>query len=505
MQNISITGRWTVIDIKIFLGEIKMDILFAVAFGVYFLGLTIVGWLFSSRQKNSETFSLGNRSINYWVTAVATHATDMSAWLFMAFPGVVYATGLFSAWSAIGLVIFMFLSWHFIAGKLRRDTEKYNVLTLPSYFEKRFKDDSGLIRIVSSLIAIFFFTLYISAGIVALGRALEATFGFSYFTSIILGASCVSIYTVLGGFIAVAWNDFLQGMFVFFVMLIFPAYALYHIGGFGPILAVAKAKKINLSLFPDFSLTTLRNILVPALGWGLGYFGQPHILVNFMGIDNPKDIKKSKILGLSWQIITLLAATLIGLIGIAFFKSPLANSELVFINMVKDLFTPLLAGFVLCAILAAAISTMDSQILVSASMFTEDFYKIGIDKTFWGDVYRPKGMNELFQKHLLLVSRISAIAIVLASVFLAINSEQTIFSMVRYAWCGLGSTFGPVLLLSLYWKKINRNGALAGILTGGLTSITWTYFNLPLADYSVIPGFVLSTVACVLISLIWRK
>lgn len=469
-----------------------MNVLFVASFFGYVSVLILIGLLISRRQKNACDFMLGSRSVNYVVTAIATHATDMSAWLFMAFPGAVYAEGMIACWSAIGLFVCMFLSWQFIATKLRQATEKYKAPTLSSYFEKRFDDTSGKIRIISACISLFFFTLYISAGIVALGRALEATFGFSYHTGITLGTLTVAAYTVLGGFLAIAWNDFLQGLFVLFIITLLPLYALGAVGGFSNILHVASVKNISLALFPDFSLKTMAGVLIPAFGWGLGYFGQPHILVNFMGIDDPKKIKKAKYIGLSWQFVTLSAAILIGLIGIAFFKTPLPNSELVFINMVKALFNPFLAGFILCSILAAAISTMDSQILVSASMLTEDLYKKLLNK-------------KASSRQLLTMSRVASVLVVLSSYFVAFNNNESIFELVRYAWGGLGSTFGPVLILSLYWKGITRNGALAGIVVGGLTAGSWKYLGLPFKAYAIIPGFAFSMICAVLVSLVFSN
>ena len=479
-----------------------MNILFLISFFLYVSVLLTIGYIVSKRQKTSCDFMLGSRSVNYIVTAIATHATDMSAWLFMAYPGVIYSQGLTGCWSAIGLLTCMFLSWHFIAKKLRDATEKYQAPTLSSYFEKRFNDEGsfGKIRITSAVISLFFFSLYISAGIVALGRALEATFGFSYHTGITLGTLIVAAYTILGGFLAIAWNDFLQGMFVLVIIVLLPAYALYTIGGFAAVSSAAMLKNISLSLFPkDVSFGSLATILVPAFGWGLGYFGAPHILVNFMGIDDPSKIKKAKYLGISWQIITLGAATLIGLIGAALFKTPLANSELVFINMVKMLFNPMLAGLILCAILAAAISTMDSQILVSASMLTQDIYN---------KIFNKKASP----KQLLTISRLASVLIVMISFLFAFNNDKSIFALVGYAWCGLGSTFGPVLILSLYSKKINRHGALAGIISGGLTAGIWKYLSFPATEffnilkaYPIIPGFCVSFCAAVIVSRIYRN
>lgn len=276
-------------------------------------------------------------------------------------------------------------------------------------------------------------------------------------------------------------------MFVLLIIVFLPIYALKFIGGFSAISSAALTHNISLSLLPDWSLTSITGALVPALGWGLGYFGQPHILVNFMGINNPEDIKKAKYVGITWQIITLGAATLIGLIGIPFFSNTLAQNELVFINMVKLLFDPFVAGLILCAILAAAISTMDSQILVSASTLTQDIYKKILNK-------------KATPKQLLTISRLAGVLIIGVSFVLAIDNNESIWSLIRYAWCGLGSTFGPVLILSLYSKKITRNGALTGIIVGGLTAGLWKHLGLAFADYAVIPGFILSFCSTILVS-----
>lgn len=469
-----------------------MNILFLASFFGYISILIFIGWIVSRRQKNSVDFMVGDQSINYWVTAVATQATDMSAWLFMSFPAIIYSTGLIGCWSAIGLVICMFLNWHFIAKKLRQATEHYQAFTLSSYFEKRFNDSSGALRIISASLALFFFTLYIAAGIVALGRALGATFGFSYFVGITLGTLTVAIYTILGGFIAVAWNDFLQGMFVLLIIVFLPIYALKVIGGFGAISSAALTKNISLALIPDWSFAAIAAATIPGFGWGLGIFGQPHILVNFMGIDNPDEIRKAKYVGISWQLLTLSAATLIGLIGIPFFTETLVKNELVFINMVKMLFDPFVAGLILCAILAAAISTMDSQILVSASMLTEDIYK---------KIFHKKATPQ----QLLTISRIAGVLMIGFSFTLAIGNNETIWSLIRYAWGGLGSTFGPVLILSLYSKRITKTGALAGIIVGGVTAAVWKHLGLPLADWAIIPGFTLSFCSAILGSIVWRR
>jgi len=469
-----------------------MNPLFLVSFFAYISILITIGYIIYKKQKSSTEFIVGNRSINYWVTAIATHATDMSTWLFMAFPAYVFSGGIFECWNAIGLIVFMYLSWQFIAKKLRISTEKYNCETLSSYFEQRFNDKTGTIRIVSTVVALFFFTLYISAGIVGLGRALSATFEFSYLTGITFGTLTVALYTVLGGFVAVAWNDFLQGLFVLIVIVGVPIYALFSFGGFSSITIAAQTKGISLSLFPDFSAKTFFAIFVAAFGWGLGYFGQPHILINFMGIKNPQNINKAKRIGIAWQIIAMTCATLIGLIGIAFFKTGLPNNELVFINLVKNISTPLFAGFILCAILAAAISTMDSQILVSASMLSEDIYKKVFNK-------------KISSKKQLHVSRIAGIGITIISFVMAINNNETIWKLVQYAWHGLGSSFGPLVILSLYSKTVNKFGALAGIISGSAITLIWKHLPTSIPDAPIIPGFIISFLSIVVVSWLTRR
>jgi len=470
-----------------------MNIQFFISFFSYVSVLITIGWVINRKQKNATDFAIGDRSLNYWVTAIATHATDMSAWLFMAFPGLIFSNGLVVCWDAIGLLIFMFLSWQFLAKKFRIDTEKYKSETLSSYFEKRFNDKSGLLRIISAVITLIFFTFYISAGIVALGRALSATFEFSYFTGIVLGTLTVSLYTILGGFLAVAWNDFFQGVFVIFVILGVPLYALFHVGGFSAITQAANMNSVSLSLLPtSISFSSISMIVISALGWGLPYFGQPHILINFMGIDNPENIKKAKRVGMTWQIVALSFSTLIGLVGIAFFKNGLPNNELVFINLVKNLSTPMIAGLLLCAIIAAAVSTMDSQILVYASTLSEDIYK---------RIFNKKISN----KKQLTVSRISGLLITLFSFSLAFNNTESIYGLVRYAWQGLGCAFGPLVIFSLYSKAANKYGALAGVISGSLIAMFWEKLPTSIPEHPIIPGFIVGALSIVLVSWLTRN
>lgn len=470
-----------------------MNFTFIFSAALYVSILIMVGLVFYFRQKNASDFMVGGRSVNFWVTAIATHATDMSAWLFMAFPGLVYREGLFGPfWVAVGLVVCMFLTWQFIAPKVRTLTEKENVSTLPAYFEKRFNDSSGILRTISALVCIVFFTFYISSGIVALGRTIEMTFGMPYHQGIFWGTLVMALYTLLGGFIAVAWNDFMQGMFVLVILFLVPIFGCVEVGGFSNVFAAVKSSNVSLSIFPDFSLKTFGSIIVAMFSWGIGYFGLPHILVNFMGIDDAKNMKKSQYMGIAWQILTLAFAMIIGFIGIAYFADKtLAGSELVFIVMAKNLFPAFMTGFVLCAILAAAMTTMDSQILVSASTIADDLYKRFFDKN-------------MSSKKLLIVSQIAGVGITFFSFLLAFNNNKSILDLVKYAWSGLGASFGPLVIASFYSRWVTRAGAITGVLVGSASAAIWPHLNLPLAQAHIIPSFILSFISIYVVSKLSR-
>ncbi len=458
------------------------------AFIIYFCALTSIGFYFYKRNKNAEDYIIGNRSLNYWVTAIATQASDMGSWLFLAFPAAVFANGLFEFWAAIGLIVFMFLNWQFIAPKIRVATEKLNALTLPTYFSRRYNDTSGMIRVLSACITILFFTFYISSGIVALGRMFQAAFGIDYTIGIVLGLLCGLIYTLIGGFLAVAWCDMFQGIFLLAMILLVPIYTYFYVGGFDAITLAAQARHISLSLFDHGR--SLWMALMLAVGWGLGYFGQPHILVNFMGIDDPKKISNAKWVGISWQILVLSSSAAIGVVGLAFIKDGLPNPELLFIIMTKQLFFPLLAGFILCAILAATLSTLDSHILVSGSTFAEDLYQ------------------QLFKKdassvELMWISRAAACLISLVALYIASNNSNTVYDLVNYAWSGVGSAFGPLVITSLYTDYVTREGAIAGMLVGAATAGIWPYCNVCILP--LVPGFFASLGTLCVVSLMTRK
>jgi len=383
-----------------------------------------------------------------------------------------------NAWSAIGLVVFMYLNWQFVAPKIRVATEQYNSLTFSSFFESRLADTSGLIRLFTALMQLVFYTIYISAGLIAMGLLMESLFDINYYVGILIGIAVVIPYIFFGGFVTLAWIDFFQGLFLMAVIIFVPLYLLPKVGGFHKIDSLMQLKHFSTSLLPDLSGKTITQIFFMLTGFGLGYFGQPHIVTKFMGIKNVSEIVKSKRIGMSWMILSLSAATLIGLVGIAFFQNGLKNPEELFIEIVRSSFPPLAIGFILCAVLAVTINSMSSQILVLSSSLTEDFYK----RLFRKNASSPE---------LLLVTRLSVIFVAILSFGIAYGKFSTIYSLVQYAWSGLGASFGPLVLFALYSKKVNKYGAWAGILSGGVISAIWPLFNdiFGISIPTLIPAF----------------
>jgi sodium/proline symporter len=460
-----------------------MNVLTLAAFGLYLLLIAAIGYLTYHKQRSSTDFIIGNRSLTFYVTALSAHASDMSSWLFMAMPAAVMIHGGVQAWTAIGLIFGMFCNWQFVAPRLRRETERYGTLTLSTYFEARFHDHSGILRVIGALLSLLFYIAYISSGLVGMGLLFEAVFGLNHLLGTTIGIAIVVTYTLIGGFITVCWMDFFQAIFLLAMIILVPCVAYGAIGGAPAIESAAAAQNILLSLYPFNSPMGLILVLFTALGWGLGYFGQVHVLIKFMGIKDASEMHKSKWIGMSWQLLSLIAAVSVGYIGIAFFQGQLANPELVFIEMVKALFHPFIAGFILCALLAATISTMDSQILVLASVLSEDFYR---------KILRQNASA----KELLWGSRIAVILVALFSYVLAITTAKNVMELVFYSWSGLGSTFGPVLILALYSKRVNRYGAITGMLFGGIVAAFWPIVERAIGYQipALIPGFLLNMV-----------
>lgn len=461
------------------------------AFFVYFCVLLTIGLTAHKKQNTSADFIIGNRSLNFWLTALSAHASDMSAWLFMAFPAAIFVGGLTQVWAAFGLIAGMFVNWHFVAKKLRTATEKYDSYTLSTFFERRFSDQSGILRILTATMSIIFLTSYLSAGLIAMGLLFESIFGIDYYVGLTVATLVVMSYTFAGGFVTVAWTDLFQAIFLLLMIILVPLVAFFQIpNGVADIEHAAHNQNIPLQLLSDFSPQTLLTIVFLVLGWGLGYFGQPHIVTKFMGIQSPDDMYKSKYLGMTWQTLALAAAAAVGFVGIGFFPTGLENPELVFVTMVKGLFNPFIAGIILCAIIAANMSTMDSQILVCASVLSEDFYK--------HMVHRGASQNALLK-----ASRLAVVIVSLVALALAFNKSATVLDVVFYAWAGLGCAFGPLVLMSLYSKNTNRYGAIAGIIVGGVIAGLWPMLNPLLTTIeipSMIPGFILSLLSIYIVS-----
>nr|WP_302520530.1 sodium/proline symporter PutP [uncultured Allisonella sp.] len=463
------------------------------AFVLYLAVMIGIGLYYSRKQKSLSQYILGDRSLGPWLTSLSAEASDMSGWMLMGLPGYAYLHGLSAFWTASGLILGTLANWVLTAKRLRTYTEiADNSLTIPDYLSNRFKDKKNILRFICAIFIMIFFIIYTSSGFVAAGKLFNTIFNIPYTTALLIGTFVVVFYTFLGGFGAVALTDFVQGTMMFFTVLYVPVAATFTLGGPTPTWhALAKEGSDFFSLLPPSSSGMANLILfLSCAGWGLGYFGQPHILVRFMAIGNPDDLKKSTRIAMVWVIISLMAAIAMGIIGKAFLTTPLenANAERVFIIMSQQLSTPFFTGIIWSAILAAIMSTASSQLLVTASAVAKDLYQPFIHK----------GAS---QKELLLVSRITVLMVALIAIFLASDPNSYIFQIVSYAWAGFGACFGPAILLSLYWKRMTLHGAYAGVLVGGITVLIWRQFQW-LGLYELVPGFLLSALSIIVVSLL---
>jgi sodium/proline symporter len=470
-----------------------MHIGLILSFVVYLAILLLIGVLSYRRSVNSTDYILGGRSLNYWVTAISAHASDMSSWLFLAYPATVFLFGGWQVWTAVGLIIGMYLNWQFIAPRLRTETEKYGSMTLSHYFENRFQDKTGILRTISAAPLLLFFAVYVSSGLVGMGYLFETVFDINYTVGISAALCVIILYVFVGGFATICWIDLFQGLFLLAMIILVPMYTFSLVGGAEGISSAVAERGLSLSIFPQGThpLSSFMQILLLSLGWGLGYFGQPHILSKFMGIRHVSEMHKSKYVGISWQILSMAAATFVGIIAIAYFRNGIESPQFAFVLIVKQLFHPFVAGMILCGILAATISTMDSQILILASVLSEDFYH---------RFFRKKSS----QKEIVWTSRIAVVIIAIIAYMIAISTESTINALVQYGWSGLGSTFGSVLVLSLYSKRVNLIGAVTGIVFGGTVAAVWPYFNamMPVNIPSLIPGFLLNMLIIYVVSIL---
>jgi len=477
--------------------ELHVEIGTMVSLALYFIVMLAIG-VYAYQKSTSDVagFMLGGRSLSPSVTALSAGASDMSGWMLMGLPGAMYITGMSSLWIAVGLVIGAFLNYLIVAPRLRTYTEIANdSITLPDFFENRFDDKSHLLRFVSSLVIIVFFTLYTSSGLVAGGKLFESSFSMNYELGLYVTAGVVVAYTLFGGFLAVSLTDFVQGCIMFIALILVPWVALVDVGGVAEL--TLKVDEINPQLFNMFSGVSLVGV-ISAMAWGLGYFGQPHIIVRFMAIRSIADIPTARRIGMTWMIVTIVGATATGFVGIAYVAKTgvtLSDPETIFILLSQVLFHPLISGFLLAAILAAIMSTISSQLLVTSSSLTGDFYQAFLNK-------------KASEKQLVRVGRLSVLLVALVAIFLAYNRDSSILSLVSNAWAGFGAAFGPVVILSLYWKRMNRTGALSGMIVGAVTVLIWIYAPITVNGqalssvmYEIVPGFILSLLTIYTVSL----
>lgn len=472
-----------------------MGIYEGIAISIYFLLMMGIGYYsYRKSTSNVQEFLLGGRQIGPVVTALSAGAADMSGWLLMGLPGAMYVTGLSSIWIAVGLITGAYLNYVFVAPRLRIYTEKAdNAITIPDFLEKRFRNKAGTLRWISAGVILIFFTIYTSSGMVAGGKLFESAFELPYLSGVLITGLVVVLYTFIGGFLAVSLTDFIQGMIMVTALILVPIVVFFDLGGVEA--SFEMINKVDPSKLDLFKGTTTIGI-ISLLAWGLGYCGQPHIIVRFMAISDVTKLKTARRVGISWMMFSTLGAMFIGLVGIAYMyyhDMSIEDPETIFIYFASVLFHPLITGFLLSAILAAIMSTISSQLLVSSSSLTEDLYKSIIRKN-------------ASQKELLLVSRLSVLAVALLAFLLSLDPKEGILDLVGHAWAGFGSAFGPVILLSLVWKRITAKGAIAGMISGGLTVLLWITLEHPFKEvYEIIPGFGIALLAIYIVSMLDKE
>lgn len=473
-----------------------------ITFVVYILGMLLIGVLAYYYTNSLSDYILGGRRLGSFVTAMSAGASDMSGWLLMGLPGAVYLTGLVEGWIALGLTLGAYLNWLFVAGRLRVYTEiNNNALTLPEYFHHRFGAGRSTLKIVSASVILVFFTIYCASGVVAGAKLFQNLFAVQYSTALWYGAFATIAYTFIGGFLAVSWTDTIQATLMIFALILTPVMVIVALGGIDALSAVLnQAESVAHKDFTDlFGQTTTLGLLSLA-AWGLGYFGQPHILARFMAADSVKSLTNARRISITWMILCLVGAIGIGFFGIAYFYAqPQAAAtvnqepEQVFIELAKLLFNPWIAGVLLSAILAAVMSTLSCQLLISSSAISEDFYKGFI---------RPQAS----EKELVWLGRAMVLLIAAVAIWIAQDEHSKVLQLVQFAWAGFGSAFGPVVLFSLFWKRMTASAALAGMLVGALTVFGWKSVIAPTSlwygVYEMIPGFGAACLAIIAVSLL---
>ena len=485
----------------------------------YMAIVIIIGIAFAKKaNKNTDSYFLGGRTLGPWVTAMSAEASDMSGWLLMGLPGVAYWCGIAdAAWTAIGLALGTYVNWLITSKRLRRYSEKANAITLPEFFSNRFHEKSKIIMTVAALFILIFFTVYAASCLVTCGKLFSTLFGFDYVPMMIAGAVFVLIYTIIGGFLAESASDFMQAIVMVIALIVIVVTGTVAAGGldavvdnaksipgffefFGIANPVTDANGVQQSLNgqPLFGEAGTYGVLsvVSCLAWGLGYFGMPQVLLRFMAIRSEKELKSSRRIATVWCLISLVIAVFIGVIGRALYPTALTTSseaENVFILLATNLLPAVLAGLVMAGILAATISSSDSYLLIASSAFSKNIFQGLIHK-------------KASDKQVLVISRITLLAITGVAIIIALDENSVIFNIVSFAWAGFGATFGPLMLMSLFWKRINRWGAIAGMIGGGVMVFVWNLAIRPLGGiwdvYELLPAFIFSCICIVVVSLL---
>jgi sodium/proline symporter len=460
----------------------------AITFAVYLAAMLVIGVLAWQRTASMQDYLLGGRKLGSWTAALSAGASDMSGWLLLGLPGYAYASGLESIWIAVGLLIGTWMNWQLVATRLREQTQAAdNALTLPEFLSRRFETGLPLIRIIAAFFILIFYLFYTSSGLVAAGKLFQTTFGLPYEWAVTTGLLAVVAYTFIGGFLAVSWTDLVQSLLMLAALVLVPLMAL----GTQPNAFIFTDNPALMDMWTNADGISLDSIaIISLMAWGLGYFGQPHILARFMAINSPQAVPSARRIAVSWTAITLTGAIMVGLAGINTLATPLSSSEseTVFIQLVGMLFHPLPAGLLLAAILAAIMSTADSQLLVASSSLTED-------------IWRVLFKSQSTEKTRVLIGRLGVLVIAIGAWLLAMTPDSNVLDLVAYAWAGFGAGFGPAILMTLYWPGTSRLGVLLGIITGGVTVIVWKQLSGGIFDlYEIVPGFVFSLLVIVVFS-----
>ena len=460
----------------------------AITFFIYLGAMLWIGLWAYKKTNDLSDYILGGRALGPWPSALSAGASDMSGWLLLGMPGYAYVAGWEASWLGLGLILGTYLNWLIVAPRLRVYSQLAgDSLTLPQYFSNRFNDKVA-IRAISAFFILLFFLFYTSSGLVAGGKLFETVFGMDYTLAVTIGTVAIVSYTFVGGFLAVSWTDLVQGLLMAAALMLVPVVAFMELGEAPSAILAAS----NVELLDPFTKSTGEALgwmsIVSLMAWGLGYFGQPHILARFKAIRSKDDIKPARRIAVTWTLIGLIGSFFVGIAGIGYFETPLADAETVFITLVQALFNPVIAGILLAAILAAIMSTADSQLLVSSAALTEDFYK---------SIFNKQASPESLVK----ISRMAVIGIAVIAWLLALDPESSVLGLVSYAWAGFGAAFGPAIILSLFWSRMNRQGCLAGILVGGITVVIWKQLTGGIFDiYEIVPGFILATIAIIIVS-----